>query len=172
MHVSAKGGIVAAVVAILVGSPLNLSGQAGPADETDPPLIVSYRQALMRANQQRLGALRALTSGEIDLPEHRRLHSAALADNGRMMMTRAAAGIHDVFPAGSTHATSRASDEIWERSGDFTERVRDFSLAASAVNEAAQGGSTEQIREAIAEVGRTCNGCHQEFRLPAPGAGS
>lgn len=172
MHVPVKGSIVAVATAILVGSPLSLSGQAGPADETDPPLIVSYRQALMRANQQRLRALRALTSGEINLPEHIRLHSAALADNGRMMMTRAAAGIHDVFPAASTHATSRASDEIWERSGDFTERVRDFSLAASAVNEAAQVESMEQIREAIAEVGRTCNGCHQEFRLPAPGPGS
>ena len=172
MHVPVKGWIVAAAAAMLVGSSVSLSAQAGAADETEPPVIVSYRQALMRANAQRLGALRALSSGEIDLPEHIRWHSAALAENGRMMMTQATAGIHDVFPEGSTHATSRASEEIWERSGEFTERVRDFSVAANAVNEAAQGGSMEQIREAIAEVGRTCNGCHQEFRLPAPGASS
>lgn len=171
VHVSARGWIVAAVTAILVGSPVSLSGQAG-ADETEPPVIVSYRQALMRTNAQRLGALRALTSGEIDLPEHGRLHSAALAGNARMMMTRATAGIHDVFPAGSAHATSRASEEIWERAGEFTERVRNFSVAANSLNEAAQGGSMEQIREAIAEVGRACSGCHQEFRLPATGAGS
>ena len=170
MHVPTKGRVVVIAVAatLFAGNAETLSAQAQGGDI---PAIVVYRKALMNTNVQRLRALRALTSGEIEDREQVRKLASVLAENGRAMMSQAFAGIHDMFPEGSMHATSRAIAPIWEKSAEFTERVRAFAVAAQDLEQAAQRGSREQIVEAIAAVGQTCGGCHTEFRGPAP-AGS
>jgi len=160
-----KGWTIAIVAAgaILFGDAASLSAQAG--DEA--PAIVAYRKAIMNSNSRNLASLRALVSGEVDLPDHIRMRAAALAENGRMMMTQAIAGTHDVFPEGSLHSTSRASEEIWARSGDFTEANRAFAVAASNLETVAQRGSMDEIQEALTATQQTCGSCHGEFRGPA-----
>ena len=106
--------------AVLVGSAEALSAQAAPArgGQAAPPAIVLYRKAFMSANAQRMAALRALASGgeiglgETELRDHVRRHATALHENAVLMAT-GMRGNYDLFPRGSVHPSSRATEKIW-----------------------------------------------------------
>ena len=162
--------------AMLVGSAETLSAQAAPAGggqaaPASPPIVV-YRKALMNANVQHMAALRALSSGELELPDQVRKHAAALRENA-VLTLKNNGGIHDLFPPGSLHATSRATAKIWDEPEEFTWRALAFQETASALFEVARGGgSAAQIRDAVGKVQVTCGGCHASMRGPAPPAGT
>ncbi len=170
--------------AVLVGSAETLSAQAAPASggQAALPAIVLYRKAIMNANAQRMAALRALASGgeiglgETELRDHVRRHAAALHGNA-VLMTRGTRGNHDLFPRGSVHPSSRATEKIWveEEGGvgvEFTWRVQAFEQTADDLVQVAQRGSVDQIREAVGRVQVTCGGCHNSMRGPAQPAGA
>ena len=170
--------------AVLVGSAETLPAQAAPASggQAAPPTIVLYRKAFMNANAQRMAALRALASGgetglgEIELRDHVRRHAAALQENA-VLTTTGMRGNYDLFPRGSVHPSSRATEKIWvEAEGgvgvEFTWRVQAFEETAGDLVQVAQRGSVDQIREAVGRVQVTCGGCHNSMRGPAQPAGA
>ena len=108
-------GVLAAV--LVCGSTQELVAQAAGRRAADPP-VIAYRKAMMAANRQHIGTMRALLSGEISHPEDVKMHAAALADVGWMF-----AGI---FPEGSTGPMSRAMEEIWTMEEDFAAKVTDL----------------------------------------------
>ena len=162
----------AVAAAIVLGAPNSASAQAaGGNQQPADPAIVAYRKALMNSNTQHLNALRALVTADVNLPDHIKKHAQALADNGKLVSTQSASADYDMFPPGSTHANSRAMEEIWSNREAFTERVRAFQTATAALNEIAQrGGSKEQITAALTPVQQSCGACHMAFRKPAPAA--
>jgi cytochrome c556 len=161
--------------AILLGTTEHLAAQAGGGGAQQPaaPAIVVYRKALMNSNTQHMNALRALVTADVDLPDHLKKHAQALADNGKLMSTQSASADYDLFPPGSTDASSRAMDEIWSNKEGFTERVRAFQVATSKLNDLVQRGNPtkEQISAALTPVQQSCGGCHMAFRKPAQPAG-
>jgi cytochrome c556 len=164
----------AVAAAIVLGTPDGASAQAAGGNQQAPasPAIVAYRKALMNSNTQHMNALRALVSADVDLPDQIKLHARALADNGKLVSTQSASADYDMFPPGSTHATSRATEAIWADRPGFSERVRAFQTATAALNEIAQrGGTKEQITTALTPVQQSCGGCHMAFRGPAPQTG-
>ena len=194
MDVPVRKWMASAIVAaaVLVGSAGTLWAQAAPASggqaapasggQAAPPAIVVYRKAFMNANAQHMAALRALTSGgeiglgETELRDHVRRHSAALRENA-ILMTKVVGGNWDLFPMGSLHASSRATEKIWaEGEGgigvEFAWRAQAFEQTASDLVQVAQKGSVDQIREAVARVQVTCGGCHASMRGPALPAGT
>ena len=170
--------------AVLAGTAEALPAQAAPAsgDQAGPPAIVLYRKALMNANVQRMAALRALASGgeiglgETELRDHARKHAVVLHENA-VLMTKGLRGNYDLFPQGSVHPSSRATEKIWlEAEGgvgvEFTWRVQAFEETAADLVRVAQTGSVDQIREAVGRVQVTCRGCHTSMRAPAQPAGA
>jgi cytochrome c556 len=157
VHLSVKNvasaGALAAV--LLVGGVQEVAAQQ--AD----PAIVTLRKSLMVSNQQHIAALRALLSGDVNLPLHILKHTAALQANGEML--------GQLFPEGSMHASSRAVEAIWSDSEGFTQRVRAFADATRNLNAVAQRGFNDQTVEALSAIGPTCGGCHGTFRGPAQG---
>jgi len=145
-----------ALVAVLIGG-----AQEVAAQQQDSPAIVTLRKALMRSNQQHIGALRNLLSGEVHLPLHILKHTAAMEDNGKML--------GDLFPEGSMHSTSRAPDAIWDDAEGFASALQAFADATRNLNRVAQRGFNDQTLEALGAVGPTCGGCHGDFRGPAQG---
>ena len=172
MDVPVRKWMASAILAgaLLVGSAEMLWAQAAPASggaQAASPQIVVYRKALMNTNTQHMAALRALTSGEIQLPDHIRKHAAALLENA-LLLTKGVSGSWDAFPRGSTHPTSRATAKIWDEAEEFTWRTQAFHETATALFEAARSGaSAQQLRDAIQRVQVTCMGCHVSMRGPA-----
>ena len=166
MHLSVKNVVStgALAAALLLGGVEGASAQAagggGQQRPADPP-IVALRKALMRTNTQHMAALRALLSGEVNLPLHVLKHTQALAENGTML--------GQLFPEEgvTTHAQSRAKAEIWTNKDDFAAEVRAFADATRNLNAIAQRGFNDQTLAALNEVQPTCGGCHREYRGPA-----
>ena len=177
MHGQASRYLAGAAVAaaIVLGAPGGVSAQAraGGGNQPADPAIVAYRKALMNTNAQHVAALRALLTADVNLPDHIKKHAQALADNGKLVATQSASAEYDLFPPGSTHANSRAMDEIWSNKEGFTERVRAFQVATSNLNDLVQRGNPtkEQITAALTPVQQSCGGCHMAFRKPAQPAG-
>ena len=145
--------------AVLVGNAGNLSAQGGGNRQAADPPVVAYRKAMMRSNSAHVNSLRALLSGELDLPAHVLRHTAALEANGKMSA--------HIFPEGWTHPSSRAMDEIWTKKDDFAARVTAFTDATRTLNEIAQRGFNDQTLAALTTVRQTCGACHTPFRKPA-----
>jgi cytochrome c556 len=157
----------ALAAALLIGGVQGVAAQTaggggGGQQQPAPPPIVALRKALMNSNAQHIGALRALLSGEVNLPLHILKHTQALADNGQM--------IGQLFPEGgvTTHALSRAKAEIWSNKADFETKVKAFADATRNLNAIAQRGFNDQTLAALNQVQPTCGGCHMPYRGPAP----
>ena len=160
MHRPVKRWIAAATVsgAMLVGNAGNLFAQGGGNRQTADPPVLAYRKAMMISNSAHVNSLRALLSGELDLPSHILRHTAALEANGKILA--------HIFPEGSTHANSRVMDDIWSNEDEFAARVTAFADATRTLNEIAQRGFNDQTLEALTTVRQTCGGCHVPFRKP------
>ena len=70
------------------------------------------------------------------------------------------------FPAGTGPDVGKteARAEIWQRPDDFGAKAGDFDQAAKAFQAAAQGEDVAAMRNAHANLGKTCKACHDLYR--------
>lgn len=70
------------------------------------------------------------------------------------------------FPPGTGPdvGKTRALPAIWEKPQDFAAKDREFLKAAQEFNAALQGQDLAAIRAAHATLGKTCKGCHDDYR--------
>ncbi len=59
---------------------------------------------------------------------------------------------------------TRAKSEIWQKPADFAAKSKDFDRRAQAFNAALQGTDLAAIRAAHGELGKSCKGCHDDYR--------
>lgn len=72
------------------------------------------------------------------------------------------------FPDGSGAEAGLKTDaraEIWSKPAEFKESAQKFITAAASFNQTAQAGDLDSIRASVKELGGTCKGCHDEFRI-------
>ncbi|WP_300974127.1 cytochrome c [Sphingomonas sp. LHG3406-1] len=70
------------------------------------------------------------------------------------------------FPAGTGPDVGKtgARAEIWQQRAEFDQGMTRFNEAARAFRAAAMTGDLAQIKEAHANLGKTCGSCHDRFR--------
>lgn len=70
------------------------------------------------------------------------------------------------FPAGTGPDVGKtmAKAEIWRQRAEFDQGMTKFNEAAKAFQAAAAGGDLAAIKEAHANLGKTCGSCHDRFR--------
>jgi len=70
------------------------------------------------------------------------------------------------FPAGTGPDVGKtgAKPAIWQDPKDFAAKLHNFQVAAQAFNAAAASGDMEAIKARYADLGRTCNACHDTYR--------
>ena len=71
-----------------------------------------------------------------------------------------------LFERPSKHPKSREKPAIWSDKAGFARAIRSFQGAADALRLAVAGGQAARIAEALAAAGKSCKGCHEEFRTP------
>ena len=71
------------------------------------------------------------------------------------------------FPAGTGPELGKtgAKPEIWQQPADFSAKLKDFQGAAKALQVAAAKGDVGASKAAYANLGKTCNACHQTYRM-------
>ena len=71
----------------------------------------------------------------------------------------------NIFQEGSNIGDSEALPVIWEDTEEFAAAITKVQEAAAAFVAAAESGDSEAIGGAFRNLGGSCRGCHDEFRV-------
>lgn len=142
---------------IMLGLALTAFG-LGAADiaAADPAGELKYRKSVMKGQSAHLGAIFGILKNETANKGHLAAHAAALAHLGK-----AAA---DVFPTGSNVGDSDALPVIWEKPDAFKEQLAALAKTTADLDAAAKAGDMAAVGAAAGAVGKSCGGCHDDFR--------
>ncbi|MDP6572266.1 MAG: cytochrome c [Rhodospirillales bacterium] len=130
-----------------------LGAGAAAADSAND---IKYRKAHMKALSGHLGPIFMVLKGEAGDKSHIAAHASALANVAMM-----AGGL---FPAGSGTGDTEALPVIWEKPGEFEEKIKALEDATAKLFGAARKGDMAKIGAAAGAVGKSCGGCHKLFR--------
>jgi cytochrome c556 len=126
--------------------------------ETTPQDASDYRKSVMTTLKGHIGASSMHVRGLVDGQEFLVKHATGLA-NGVSELER-------LFAAGSNVEGSDALPIIWEEPEQFAAAIEKAAAATKKFVEAAESGDKEAIAAAFRDVGGSCRGCHDTFRVP------
>ena len=138
-------------VAVVLGLSVHATADTTPEDALD------YRLALMTSLRGHIGAASMIARGLIENRGQLVNHAVGLK-NG-------ADELHDLFQEGSNVGESEALPVIWEEREAFAVAITKAEEATAAFVEAAKTGDAETISNAFRDVGMSCRGCHDKFRV-------
>lgn len=145
--------IVSATVVTLCG--LTFSAATFAAKPED---AIKYRQGVMAAQGWNMNAMGAMVKG--DKP-YDKAEFAKRAENLAALNKMAYEGF---TVDGSDKGETKAKAEIWSMMEKFKDGTEKVSAESEKLVKAAQGGDFNAIKAQFGEVGKTCKGCHDNFR--------
>lgn len=140
------------VAAVVIGPSLSALAETSAED------ALSYRKSIMTSLRGHIGAASMISRGLVD--NHGQLvgHAEGLAAGVREMK--------HIFQEGSNVEDSDALPIIWEEPEAFAAAIEKAEAATAAFVEAAKSGDEEAIRGGFRNVGMSCRGCHDRYRVP------
>jgi len=125
--------------------------------ETSDENAFKYRQNIMTALKGHAGAIAMQARGLAGDPSQVANHAKAMAGLG--------SELHLLFAEGSKTEDSESLDAIWEKPEEFAAAVTAAEEAMTALGEVADSGDMKAIGAAFRDVGKSCKGCHDNFRV-------
>ena len=122
----------------------------------EPENYIKYRQAMMKAIAGHTSAASQIVRGKVAPDGDLVIHASALAELSR--------NIPRLFPEGSDFGETGAKDAVWEDWAGFEKAAEAARTATADFAAAAAGGDPRQIANAFKAVGKSCKGCHKDFR--------
>jgi cytochrome c556 len=138
------------------------SGDEKPAPASPQTAIVKYRHNVMEGMAKHMGAAGAIVKGEVtgrnaDLVGH----AEALHALGR--------DLPGLFPDGTgpdnKALKTDAKPEVWTKKADFETASKKYLDETAKLVEVAKGGDLEAFKAQFGAVGKSCGGCHDNFRV-------
>jgi cytochrome c556 len=145
--------ITAVLAALAVTSVASFQAFADTSAED----AAKYRQAVMTSMGGHIGAASMIARGLVEDGGYLVKHAEGLA-NGAQELGR-------IFQEGSNVGESEALPIIWEEPEAFAAAIEKAQEATAAFVTAAEGGDKEAIGAAFRNVGMSCRGCHDKFRV-------
>lgn len=152
-------GIVLVLVMGLAGSLQADGSMGGHADHhgsAEPH--IQYRQAVMSGIGANMGAIASILKNRLSMPGHVAIHATMIADSARL--------IAPAFEKKVVEGPTDAKAAIWEDWKDFQEDIAKMEEAARNLAKAASGQDPAAVGPAVKALGKSCGGCHEEFRKP------
>jgi cytochrome c556 len=134
------------------GAATSVHAQAKPEDQ------VKYRQATMTMSGRSVAALTAMVRG--DVPFNATLaaqHARVIADVSDLPLLAGAWG------PGTNVGTHKSDPKVWSEPEKFQIAYQTYVTAARALPAAA--GEQKTLQAALGDLGRTCKGCHDSYRM-------
>lgn len=147
--------ILLAGLALALGAGVAQSALA----QVKPETLVKQRQAAMTLQGKYFGPLAGMAQGKVPYNADTVAFNAALLDALSRMPW-------DGFAPASKDATVKnaALPAIWSEPAKFKQAQDNFHKAVAALVAVSRGGDEASQKAAIGGVGKTCGGCHQDFR--------
>ena len=144
--------LMAAAVSAGLGTALPAAAQfAKPED------AVKYRKAAFTVMAAHFGRVAAMATGKMPFD------AKAVAENAEVA-TMASKLPFAGFVDGSDKGDTKAKAEIWSEMDKFKAGATKMQEEMAKLNVAAKGGNMDAIKAAVGETGKTCKGCHDNYR--------
>jgi cytochrome c556 len=119
---------------------------------------VELRQSVMQVQAYSLGPAAAMTRGAP--------FDAETAQKAAARLKVLSGMIADAFKTDTSKldVKTRAKPDIWTDKTGFDSHVNDEVKAVDALESAAMGGDKDATLNAIKAVGKSCGGCHEQYR--------
>lgn len=139
------------ILALVIG----LSAGAVMA-QSDP---IAARRALMKGNNDNARAM-------VQTMREQKPFDAAAVEAAFAQWADTAQKLPGLFPENSkTGGDTRATPKIWQNKKDFDEKAAAFGKAVAENRDKAKE-SLDGLKAAIPVVGKMCDGCHEDYRVP------
>jgi len=127
--------------------------------QVKPEILVKQRQAAMTLQGKYFGPMAGMAQGKVPYNADTVAMNAAFLDALSRMPW-------DGFAPASKDATVKtaALPAIWSEPAKFKEAEENFQRAVQDLVKVSRGGDEAAQKAAIGAVGKTCGGCHQNFR--------
>jgi cytochrome c556 len=141
--------LAVAAVAMVTLAATAVMGQQDP---------IAARKALMKQNNDHARTLVQITRGQAPF-------DAAKVEEALTQWAETARVFPALFPDNSRSGQeTRASPKIWESKSDFDAKAAAFGKAVADNRDKAKA-SLDGLKAAFALIGRTCDNCHEDYRL-------
>ena len=133
---------------------------ASSAFASAPEDVVQYRHVQMEIAAKHMKSTTAIVKGKIERKQDLAAHAAGLQ--------AVAATFGELFPEGTGPdkvKDTEARAEVWSKRSEFDTAVKAFQDATKAFADAAAKGEDEAIMAAFGKVGKSCKGCHDNFKV-------
>ncbi|MCW8944512.1 MAG: cytochrome c [Sedimenticola sp.] len=120
--------------------------------------IVKERMELMKKIGKQMRSISIMKKGKIPF-------NAEKISNHAETISHSSSKIPALFPEGSLQKPTEALPAIWEQWDQFLYLTDQLKLEAVALQEVAKQEDKQAILVQFEKLGKTCNGCHQDFRV-------
>ena len=128
----------------------------GTVSFADSHGIIKYRQNVMKSVSGHMGAIVDILKNGLPLKDHIVDHALSMQQISRMTLS--------MFPEGSGKGRTKSKQVIWEQWSEFESAAGDFERESIKLVEVAQSGDMEALSKQVRTTGKTCSGCHRNFR--------
>ena len=138
-----------------------LAGFIGPAHVSahgGAKGVVKERMEIMKSIAKDMKSVSKMARGKAPLDAEKIAKVASsIASHGER--------IPDLFPKGSGQGITEASPQIWTDPDGFKMSADRFIMAAQGLETAAKTNDVSAVKTAYRALGKTCSGCHKQFRI-------
>jgi cytochrome c556 len=147
-------GLTALAVAAVAG------GIAIAEAQTSAAGAIAARQEAMKAQGGAMRALTPIIRGEQPWNQQTAIQAATT-------LNTSAKAIPNVFPQGSGPEAGKtdALPAIWQNRADFESKAKALETESAKLLQLAQAGDEAGFKAQFPAVGRTCGGCHENYRV-------
>ena len=128
----------------------------GSSSLADSKGIIKYRQNVMKSTAGHMGAIVDIFKNDLPLQAHILDHASSIHQNSKMTLA--------MFPKGTGLGNTKAKPTIWENWSKFESAVQDFERESAKLAKVAESGDMEALAKQVRATGKTCGGCHRNFR--------
>ena len=143
-------------IILTVVSMLLLIGFYGSLSFADSHGIIKYRQNVMKSTAGHMGAIVDILKNRLPLEAHIVDHARSMLQISRMILS--------MFPEGSDKGRTKSKQLIWEKWSEFESAANNFERESAKLFEVAESGDMEALAKQVRATGKTCSGCHRNFR--------
>ena len=118
--------------------------------------IIKYRQNVMKSTAGHMGAIVDILKNGLPLEAHVADHARSMLQNSRMTLS--------MFPKGSGKGRTKSKQSIWKNWSEFESAANNFERESAKLYEVAESGDMEVLAKQVRATGKTCSGCHRNFR--------
>ena len=128
----------------------------GSSSLADSKGIIKYRKNVMESTAGHMGAIVDILKNDLPLQAHILDHARSIQQNSKMTLA--------IFPKGTGLGNTKAKSAIWGNWSKFESAVQDFERESAKLAKVAESGGMEALAKQVRATGKTCGGCHRNFR--------